>query len=110
MGVGRYRLRRAGGDDLSSAIAAFRAQIDDPVRGLDDVQVVFDHHHGVAVIAQPVEYGQQLFDVMKVQARSRLIQDIQRLSPVLNPFPRSFASSSPALLDSRFCPDIARGR
>jgi hypothetical protein len=33
-------------------IAALRAQVDDPVGGLDHVQVVLDDDHGVAVVAQ----------------------------------------------------------
>src|SRR5882724_1357674 len=54
--VARDLFRRADGDDLAATIAAFRAQIDDPVGCLDHVEIVFDHHHGVAIIAQAVQY------------------------------------------------------
>ena len=60
--------RGAGDHDLTTTDAAFRAEVDDPVGGLDDVEVVFDDDDGVAVIAQPVQYRQQLCDVMEVQA------------------------------------------
>jgi len=35
-------LRGSGRQQLPSACAAFWPQIDDPIRGLDDIQVVFD--------------------------------------------------------------------
>jgi hypothetical protein len=52
--------RRTGGDNLATAAAAFRAQVHDPVGGFDDIEVVLDDHHGVAVIAQAMEHLQQL--------------------------------------------------
>ena len=51
-------LRRALGDDTPAAVAAFRPQVDDPVGGLDDIQVVFDDDDGVAMVAQASEHGQ----------------------------------------------------
>ena len=60
-GVARRRLRdvlgRALGDDAAAAGAALGAEVDDPVGGLDDVEVVLDHDHGVAVVAQPVQHA-----------------------------------------------------
>jgi hypothetical protein len=40
---------------LTPACAAFRPEIDDPVSGLDDVEVVLDDDDGIAVIAQAVQ-------------------------------------------------------
>jgi len=37
-----HELRRAFHDDRAAAFATFRAEVDDPVRGSDHVQVVFD--------------------------------------------------------------------
>ena len=51
-------LRRAGNDNFTTTGAAFRAEVDDPVGGLDDIQVVLDDDDGVAVIAQPVQHRQ----------------------------------------------------
>ena len=47
--------RCAGGDDLAAAGTAFWSEIDDPVGGLDDVEVMLDDHDGVALIGQAVQ-------------------------------------------------------
>jgi len=51
-------LRCAGCDDAATAVAALRAEIQDPVRGLDDFQVVLDHHYGVALFHKRVQHFQ----------------------------------------------------
>jgi len=53
-----HRCGGTGDHDLAAADTAFRAEIDDPVGGLDDVEVVLDDDDGVAVIAQPVQHRQ----------------------------------------------------
>src|SRR6187431_1275869 len=35
--------RRTPGDDFAAAVAAFGAEVDHPVGGLDDLQIVLDH-------------------------------------------------------------------
>src|SRR5690606_19066265 len=70
-------LRRAGGNDAAAAVAALGAEIDDPVGGLDDVEIVLDHHHRVAGVAQPVQDPQQLLDVVEVQAGGGLVEDVE---------------------------------
>ena len=67
---------RAGREDGAATGAAFGAEIDDPVRGLDHVEVVLDDHHGVALIAQPVQHIEQLRHVVEVQAGGGLVQYI----------------------------------
>ena len=37
-------LGRAGGDDFAALVAAFGAEVDQPVGGLDDVEIVLDDH------------------------------------------------------------------
>ena len=69
---------RAHSDDPSAAFAAFRTQIDHPVGGLDHVQIVLDDQHAAAVLDQPLEGGQQLGDVVEVQAGRGLVEDEQR--------------------------------
>ena len=59
------------------AVAPFRAQVDQPVGGADDVQVVLDHQQGVAVAQQPLEGPQQGGDVVEVQAGGGLVQQEQ---------------------------------
>jgi AcrR family transcriptional regulator len=49
------------------------------VGGLDDVEVMLDHQHGVAGVHQAVEAFQQAFDIRQVQPRGRLIEDVERV-------------------------------
>ena len=37
-------------NDLSPSVATFRAQVDNPVGCLDNIEVVFDHYNRVAMI------------------------------------------------------------
>jgi hypothetical protein len=46
---------RALRHDLAAIIAGFRAEIDDPIGALDDVEVVLDDEHGVAGIDEALE-------------------------------------------------------
>src|SRR5690606_29358871 len=49
-------LRRAGREDLSAARAALGAEVDHPVRRLDDIEVVLDDDHGVPLVDESVEH------------------------------------------------------
>ena len=73
----RHILRRARYQHLSTTGAAFRPHVDDPVCGLDYVQVVLDHDDGVAGVAQLVQHPQQQFDIGEVQAGGRLVKDVE---------------------------------
>ena len=53
-GVGGDVFGGAGGDDLAAAGAALGAHVDDPVGGLDDVEVVLDDEEGAASKWRPV--------------------------------------------------------
>src|SRR4029450_8222879 len=46
----------------------------DPVRRGDDVEVVLDHDHAVALLDEAVEDLDQLRDVVEVEARRRLVE------------------------------------
>ena len=48
----------------------------------DDLFFVFDHHNGVAEVAQSLEYGHQVFGVFGVEAHTGFIEDVQRLGKV----------------------------
>ena len=67
---------RALGNYLSAAVSALRPKINQPVRSLDDVQVVFNHQHRVALIHQTSQHDEQTTNVFKVQPGGRLIQEI----------------------------------
>jgi hypothetical protein len=80
--AGRHGFRRALGDHLAAAGAAFRAHVDQPVGRLDDVEVVLDDHDRVAVVAQLLDDLEQQLDVVEVQAGGRLVEDVQRAAGV----------------------------
>jgi hypothetical protein len=71
-------LRRALRHDQPTADAALRAHVDDPVRGLDHIEVVLDHQHRVAGVDEPAEHAEQLADVLEMEAGRRLVQDVDR--------------------------------
>ncbi len=58
-------------------MAPFRAEVDDVIGRLDHVQVVLDHHDRMAGIDQPVQALQEPVNVGEVQARRRLVEDVQ---------------------------------
>ena len=74
----RDLLGRAGRDDAAAVFAAFRPEIDDPVGGLDHVEVVLDDEQAVARLEQLPERRQQLRDVVEVQAGRRLVEDVEQ--------------------------------
>src|SRR5207244_4549754 len=65
---------RAAGDDFSAAFAAFGTQIDHPVGGLDDIEIVFDDDDGIAVVAQALQHFEQHIDVLEMQSSGGLIK------------------------------------
>ena len=54
-----------------------RAEVDDPVGGLDHVEVVLDHDHGVPGVDQAVEDVEQPLDVSEVEAGGGLVEDVK---------------------------------
>ena len=76
-------------------LAAFRTEVNQPVGGFDHVQIVFDDDHSVAVVGQPLQHGQQQFDVVEMQAGGRFVEDVERAAGVA--FDSSSASFTAAL-------------
>ena len=46
---------RARCNDLPAPSTTFWAEIDDPIGGLDDVNIVLDHHQGVASVGESIQ-------------------------------------------------------
>ena len=65
--------------DAAAAGAAFRPQVDDPVRFRHDVEIVLDDDQGIAGVDQPMQYPQQLFHIRHVQAHRRFIEHVKRV-------------------------------
>src|SRR6516162_11083138 len=67
----------AGGDDMAAGVAAFGAEIDDPIGGLDDLEIVLDDQHRVAGLDQRVQYLEKLPYIVEMQPRRRLVENIE---------------------------------
>src|SRR6185437_13130266 len=75
--VARHLLGRALGNDSSAFFAALRAEINDPVGITDHVQVVFDDDDGIAQISQPMQYVEQLADVIEVESGGGFVEQVE---------------------------------
>ena len=78
-GARRDLLGRALGDDPAAAVPTLGSEIDDPVRGLDDVEVVFDDDDGVASIDQRVQHREQPANIVEVETGGRFVEEVERL-------------------------------
>ena len=70
--------RGSAGDDHATLGPALGPEVDDPVGGLDHVEVVLDDDDRVARFDELVEHVEELRDVVEVQARRRLVEDVER--------------------------------
>src|SRR3984893_7253155 len=75
--VTRNLLRRSRGDNVAALLPAFRTEVDDPVRGFDDVEVVLDDQNRRSAVDQFAERGEELLYIVEVQARRGFVEDIQ---------------------------------
>ncbi len=76
--VGRHLFGCPARHHAAAGRASLRPEIDDVIRGPDDVEVVLDHDHGVALVDELVEHVEQLARIFKMQAGCRLIEDVER--------------------------------
>lgn len=69
-------------DYRSTTITAFETEIDDPVRGFYNVEIVFDDDNCIAVIAQSMQHAQKLLDIVKMQTGRGLVENVKGLPGV----------------------------
>src|SRR5690348_4086120 len=72
----------ARGDDPAAVRTALGTQVDDPIGRLDDIEVVLDHEHRVALVDQPVQDAQEETNILEMEARRGLIEDVERAAGV----------------------------
>ena len=77
-----YLLWGAYGKDLSTVAPALRTDVDDVVGEFDDIEVVFDDDDGVATIHQFLQHIHQDTDVLEMQTRGGLVEDVERLARI----------------------------
>src|SRR5512134_3267468 len=74
-----HLLGKALADDLATGLAALGAEIDDPVGGADDVEVMLDDDQRVAGGEELAERAQELRHVVEVKAGRGLIKQEQNV-------------------------------
>ena len=111
-GFGGNGLGRARRDDLASLVTTLRPEVDQPVGGLDHVEVVLDHEHGVAGRDEPLEHREELADVLEVQTRGGLVEHVQRVAgrPLVQLGAELDALGLAARQRRRRLPELARTR
>ena len=67
-------LRGAFRYKLAALIAGVRPQVNDPICGFNDVEVMFYHDHGMTRIHQPLKNLQQHPHVIEMQPGGRLVE------------------------------------
>jgi hypothetical protein len=68
----------ADGDDVAARFAAFGAEVNDVVGGFDDIEIVLDDEQRAARFDERAKGGEQLVDVVEVEAGGRLVEDVER--------------------------------
>ena len=71
--------RRASGDDFAAAVASIGTKVDNPIGAFDDVEIVLDHDDRIALVDQALEHRQQSTNVVKMQARRGLVEQVECL-------------------------------
>ena len=67
-GVGGDLFGGAGGYDFAAGAAAFRAHVDDPVGGFDDVEIVLDDQERAATFDEFAEGAEEFLYVVEGEA------------------------------------------
>src|ERR1022692_2503204 len=76
-GVGGDLFGGSGGYDLAAGVAAFGAEVDDVVGGLDDVEIVLDDEEGAAAFDEFAEGGEEFLHVVEVESGGGLVEDVE---------------------------------
>ena len=63
-------------DDPAAVVTGAGAEVDDPVGVRHDRLMVLDDDDGLAGVDEPVEQREQVLDVGEVEARGRLVEDV----------------------------------
>ena len=65
-------------DHATARFATLRSEVDDPIGGVDHIEIMFDDQDASAILDQPLEGIQQFVDVVEMQSGGRLVEDEQR--------------------------------
>ncbi len=65
---------RTGDEDFAAPTAAFWSQVDNPVSGFDHVEIVLNHHDGIALYYLVDASYQQAVNLLPEEKRKFLVQ------------------------------------
>ena len=65
------------GDDPATSATTVRAEVEKVIDTFQDIQIVLDDDYRVALIDKLLQNVEQHFDVLEMEAGSRLVQDVQ---------------------------------
>ena len=68
---------RARGDDFAASVAAFGAEVDKPVCGFDDVEIMLNDQQRGAGFEELAKSGEEFGDVVEVEAGRGLVEYIE---------------------------------
>jgi hypothetical protein len=75
---------RAHKEHFAAFVAAFGADVEQPVGALNHVEVVLNDEHGIAQLNQLVEGAEQLSDVLEMEARGGFVEDVERIGGAIH--------------------------
>lgn len=73
-------LGSALGDDEAAAATTVGTEVEEVVHTLENIQIVLDDDHRVALIDKLLQNVEQYLDVFEVKAGRRLVKDVQRVA------------------------------
>ena len=76
----RHLLRRPLRHDPSAVGTALRTEIDDIIRGFDQIEIVLDDNDRISRVHQFLKHLDQAVDIRDMQTRGRLVEDVDRPS------------------------------
>ena len=77
-GAHGHLLGGAGVDDLAALVAGFGAEVDDPIRGFDHIEVVFDDQDGMTGIDEALKHFQQDTDIVEMKPGGGFVKEKKR--------------------------------
>ena len=73
-------LRCSGADNRAATIAAFGTKINQPVRRLDDIEIVFNHKNSISLIDQARQNDQQATNIFEMKTSRWLVKQVHRVA------------------------------
>ncbi len=68
----------AFGDDAAAVGPGVGTDLENPVGGLQDIEIVLDNDHAVAAIDERLEDGEEAFDVVAMKPGGGLVEEEER--------------------------------